>query len=438
MKARNRSSAWRTISASFSLTATMVSPLSGSMATRSATAGRNAKPSMQEPNFCANSSAVSSADAIAALCSVGTRIVFMHTPHTPPAKPASRLPLAATSAEQSYCRVAGCRTSSCCPVPPPIVPSTGGKAKKRLGRSTMRRGLIAAFGLALLWTAVAGAETFPARPVKLVVTFAAGGAADLFARVFANKMGADLGQQVFIEVHAGAGGMTGVDFTAKSPPDGYTLCFNGASSISAIPFMVAKMPYDWQKDLALISTVLKVPEAIVVPTSLGIDTLPAFIAYAREHSGKVNFGSAGAGTITHLGAELLKEEAKIDIVHVPYRGVAPAVTDLLGGQVQMLVADVPFLLPQIKSGALKALAITSASRIPVLPDVPTTAELGYPRVNSDNWYGLVAPAGVPADVLARLHRAAIAALTSDDLKKQYDTFNATPAPATPQQYAAYV
>jgi tripartite-type tricarboxylate transporter receptor subunit TctC len=302
----------------------------------------------------------------------------------------------------------------------------------------MRRGLIAAFGLALVWAAAAGAETFPSRPVKLVVTFAAGGAADLFARVFANTMGADLGQQVFIEVHAGAGGMTGVDFTAKSPPDGYTLCFNGASAISAIPFMVAKMPYDWQKDLALITTVLRVPEAIVVPSSLGIDTLPAFIAYARERPGKVNFGSAGAGTITHLGAELLKEEAKIDIVHVPYRGVAPAVTDLLGGQVQMLVADVPFLLPQIKAGSLKALAITSATRTPVLPDVPTTAELGYPRVNSDNWYGLIAPAGVPADVLARLHRAAIAALNSEDLKKQYDTFNATPAPSTPQQYAAYV
>ena len=198
------------------------------------------------------------------------------------------------------------------------------------------------------------------------------------------------------------------------------------------------MPFDWQKDLSLITPVLHVPEAIVVSPSLGVDTLPAFIAYAREHPGKVNFGSAGAGTITHLGAELLKEEANIDLVHVPYRGVAPAMTDLLGGQVQMLVADVPFLLPQIKSGAIKALALTSAKRIAVLPDLPTTAELGYPRVNSDNWYGLVAPAGVPADALDRLHRAAVAALNSDDLKKQYDTFNATPAPATPQQFAAFI
>src|SRR5258707_729385 len=258
MKARNRSSAWRTISASFSFTATMVRPLSGSMATRSATAGRSGKPSMQEPNFCASSNAVSSADAIAALCSVGTRMVFMHTPRMPPAKPAGRLPLAGTSAEQSYCRVAGCRTSTCWPAPTPIVPRSDGTGQETPGRSTMRRGLIAAFGLALLWTA-----------------------------------------------------------------------------------------------------------------------------------------AAGAGTITHLAVELLKEEAKIDLVHVPYRGIAPGVSGLLGGQVQLLVADVPFLLPQIKSGAIKALALTSAARTPALPDVPTTAELGYPRVNSDNWYGLGAPPRPP-------------------------------------------
>jgi tripartite-type tricarboxylate transporter receptor subunit TctC len=300
-----------------------------------------------------------------------------------------------------------------------------------------RRAVVAAFGLVLL-CAAAGAQSFPSRPVKLVVTFAAGGAADLFARVLANDMGQELGQQVFIEVHAGAGGVTGVDFTAKSAPDGYTICFAGASALSAIPFMVAKMPFDWQNDLSLITTALRVPQAIVVSPSLGVDTLPAFIAYARAHPGKVNFGSAGAGTITHLGAELLKEEANIDIVHVPYRGVAPAMTDLLGGQVQMLVADVPFLLPQIKAGAIKALAVTSATRTPVLPDVPTTAEMGYPKVNSDNWYGLVAPAGVPAEALERLHRAAVAALNSDDLKKQYETFNATPVPITPRQFHAFI
>ncbi len=301
-----------------------------------------------------------------------------------------------------------------------------------------RRAMIAAFGLALLWTAPAGAQTFPTRPIKLVLTFAAGGAADLFARAFANAMSTELGQQVFVEVHAGAGGLTGVDFAAKSAPDGYTICFAGAAALSAMPFMYAKMPFDWQKDLALISNVVRVPEAIVVTPTLGVDTLPAFVAYARAHPGKINFGSAGLGTITQLGAELLKEEAKIDIVHVPYRGVAPALQDLLGGQLQMLVADVPFLLPQIKAGGLKALALTSAERISALPDLPTTAEVGYPRVTSDNWYGLVAPAGTPSDVIARLNRAAVAALNSADVKKQFDTFNAIPAPTTPQQFRDFI
>jgi tripartite-type tricarboxylate transporter receptor subunit TctC len=301
-----------------------------------------------------------------------------------------------------------------------------------------RRSIIAALGLALLIPATAAAQTFPNRPVKLVVTFAAGGAADLFARVFADKLGAELGQQVFIEVHAGAGGLTGVDYTAKSPTDGYTVCFAGAAALSAMPFMYAKMPFDWQKDLALVSNVVRVPEAIVVSPSLGVDTLPAFVAYARDHPGKVNFGSAGLGTITQLAAELLKDQAKIDIVHVPYRGVAPAMTDLLGGQVQMLVADVPFLLPQIKAGAIKALALTSAARTPALPDLPTTAEAGYPQVTSDNWYGLVAPGGTPPDVIARLNQAAVAALNSAEVKKQFDTFNAVPAPTTPLQFAAFI
>jgi tripartite-type tricarboxylate transporter receptor subunit TctC len=315
----------------------------------------------------------------------------------------------------------------------------GREQPENVGRAMMnRRAMIAAFGLALLWTVPASAQSFPVRPVKLVLTFAPGGAADLFARAFANSMSAELGQQVFVEPHPGAGGLTGVDYTAKSPPDGYTLCFAGAAALSAMPFMYAKMPFDWQKDLALVSNVVRVPEAVVVTPALGVDTLAAFVAYARSHPGKINFGSAGLGTITQLGAELLKEEAKIDIVHVPYRGIAPALTDLLGGQLQMLVADVPFLLPQIKAGALKPLALTSAARISALPDLPTTAEAGYPRVTSDNWYGLVAPGGTPADVIERLNHAAVAALKNAELKRQFDTFNAIPTPTTPQEFAAFV
>jgi tripartite-type tricarboxylate transporter receptor subunit TctC len=298
-------------------------------------------------------------------------------------------------------------------------------------------GRFAAFGL-VLWATTAMPQSFPTRPVKMVMTFAAGGPADMFTRVLANEMGQDLGQQVFVEAHTGAGGMTGVDYTAKSTPDGYTICFAGAAALTTIPFMIDKMAYDWQKDLSLLTPAVRVPEAIVISPSLGVDTLPAFVDYSRAHPGKINFGSAGAGTITHLGAELLKDEAKINIIHVPYRGVAPAMTDLLGGQIQMLVADVPILLPQIKAGVIKALAITSAVRTPALPDVPTTAEAGYPRVVSDNWYSLVTPAGVPADIMDRLRHAAIVALNSDDLKKQYAAFNAAPFPATPQQFRDHI
>jgi tripartite-type tricarboxylate transporter receptor subunit TctC len=319
---------------------------------------------------------------------------------------------------------------------------TGESRRKTKGRMAMRRrALIAAFGLALLWPGVAGlarAESYPNRPVKLVLTFAAGGAADLFARAFANALGAQLGQQVFVESHVGAGGLTGVDYTAKSPADGYTICFAGAAALSAMPFMMTKMPFDWQKDLTLITNVVRVPEAIVVSPALGTDTLAAFVDYAHKHPGKINFGSAGMGTITQLGAELLKDEAHIDIVHVPYRGVAPAVTDLLGGQLQMLVADVPFVLPQIKAGSLKALALTSATRVSALPDLPTTGEAGYPRVNSDNWYGLVAPAGIPPEALERLHQASMTVLNSPEIKKQFDTFNASPAPMSRQQFAAFI
>ena len=302
--------------------------------------------------------------------------------------------------------------------------------------------IIAAFGFALSCSAPATAQSpatsYPNRPIKLIVTFAAGGAADLFGRALANGMSAELGQQVFVEVHAGAGGLTGVDVAAKSPADGYTICLAGAAALSAIPFMVAKMPFDWQKDLALITDVARVPEAVVVTPALGVDTLPDFVAYARANPGKINFGSAGLGSITQLAAELLKDEAKIDIVHIPYRGIAPAVTDMLGGQLQMIVADIPLLLPQVKSGGLKVLALTSNKRSSALPNVPTTAEVGYPRVLSDDWYGLVAPAGTPPEVLERLHRAAIAALNNDAVKKQFDTLNGTPDPQSPQQFAAFI
>jgi tripartite-type tricarboxylate transporter receptor subunit TctC len=281
-------------------------------------------------------------------------------------------------------------------------------------------------------------QPFPQKPVRMIVPFAAGGAADLFARTFANGMSTELGQQVFIEVHAGAGGLTGVDVLAKSPPDGYTICFAGAGALAAIPFLVPRMPFDWQKDLALLTIIVRVPEAVVVTPTLGLNSLGEFVAHARANPGKINFGSAGTGSITHLAAELLKSEAGINIAHVPYRGIGPAMADMLGGHIQMLVGDVPFLVPHVQSGAVKALAITSASRTAALPEVPTTAEAGYPAVNSDNWYGLVAPAGTPGDVLKRLSSAAVATLQNADLRKKYESQYALASPSTPEEFAAFI
>src|SRR6516165_4732780 len=284
----------------------------------------------------------------------------------------------------------------------------------------------------------AWAQPFPQRPIKLVVPFAAGGAADLFSRTLASGMSSELGQQVFIEVHAGVGGLTGVDTTAKSAPDGYTLCFAGAAALSAFPFMLSKMPFDWQKDLALLTIVVRVPEVVVVTPSLGVNSLQEFVAYARANPGKINFGSAGAGSITHLGAELLKSEARIDIAHVPYRGIGPAIADMLGDHIQMLVGDVPFLVPHIASGAVKALAVTSGTRAAALPDVPTTGEAGYPAVNSDNWYGLVAPAGTPAGILKSLRDAAVTTLQSPEVREKFESKSALATPTTPGEFAAFI
>jgi tripartite-type tricarboxylate transporter receptor subunit TctC len=192
-----------------------------------------------------------------------------------------------------------------------------------MGTSSTRCALISALIVAALWPALAWAQAFPNRPIKLIVPFAAGGAADLFGRSLANGLSGELGQQVVVEPRAGAGGLTGLDAVAKSSPDGYTICLAGAAALSAIPFMVSKMPFDWQKDLALLTLVVRVPEVLTVHPSVGVNTFGDFVSYARAYPGKINFGSAGAGSITHLAGELFKTEVKLNLVHVPYRGIGP-------------------------------------------------------------------------------------------------------------------
>ena len=292
--------------------------------------------------------------------------------------------------------------------------------------------------IAALLPALALAQAYPAKPVRIIVPFPPGGPSDLFGRGLAQGMSSELGQPVLIENVSGVGGVLGVDRVAKSAPDGYTLALNSASTVSIAPFSLSKMPYDVKKDFALITVVVRVPEVLVVHPSLPVNSLSELISHAKANPGKVNFGSAGGGSITHLAGELLKAEAKIDIVHVPYKGAAPAVSDLLGGQVQMGIFDVPVLLAHIRSGKLKALAVTSAKRAAILPDVPTTAEAGYANVTSDNWYGLLAPAATPSEVLKRLHAAAMSALRSPALIEQYGKVSGIASPGTPQEYAAFL
>jgi tripartite-type tricarboxylate transporter receptor subunit TctC len=246
------------------------------------------------------------------------------------------------------------------------------------------------FLLGVLVALGASAQSYPSKPVRLIVGFPAGGPADIFGRALAQGMASELGQPVVVENVAGVGGVLGVDRAAKAPPDGYTLCINSASPLVIAPYSLSKIPYDVKRDFAFITLVVRVPEVVAVHPSLPVNSLAELVSHAKLNPGKVNFGSAGSGSITHLAGELLKAEAKIDIVHVPYKGAAPAVNDLLGGQVQMGIFDVPILLGHIRSGKLKALALTSSQRAASLPEVATTVELGYPNVNSDNWYGLVA------------------------------------------------
>jgi tripartite-type tricarboxylate transporter receptor subunit TctC len=282
------------------------------------------------------------------------------------------------------------------------------------------------------------AQQYPTKPIRMIVPFPAGGPADLFGRGLAQALTDQLGQPVIIENVGGVGGVLGVDRALKSNPDGYTLGFNSGSTLSIAPFSFAKLPYDVKKDVGLITLVVRVPEVLAVHPSLPVNSLAELIAYAKANPGKVNYGSAGGGSITHLAGELLKAEAKVNLVHVPYKGAAPAVNDLLGGQVQMGIFDVPVLLGHIRAGKLKALAVTSARRAATLPDVPTTAEGKYPNVTSDNWYGLIVPWATPLEIQKRLNTAAVAALKSPSLSSHYANVGGVASPSTPEEYAEFL
>jgi tripartite-type tricarboxylate transporter receptor subunit TctC len=279
----------------------------------------------------------------------------------------------------------------------------------------------------------ANAQAWPQRPIRMIIPFAAGGSADMFARMIIPKMTASLGQPIVIENRGGAGGVLGIDAVAKSTPDGYTVGLVGMGALVLAPHLT-KVPYSIADDITYITMVTRVPNVLTVNNALGVATIAELVAAAQRSPGKLNYGSAGNGSTLHLAGELFRQEANINIVHVPYKGVAPAITDLLAGQVQILIGNVNVMVGQIKGGKIKALAVTSTKRTGLLPDVPTMAEAGMPSMTGEDVYGLIAPAKLPQDVLRKLATAGTAAAAAPDVAETFAQQGALASPTTPEEY----
>ncbi|MBN8939731.1 MAG: tripartite tricarboxylate transporter substrate binding protein [Rhizobiales bacterium] len=285
---------------------------------------------------------------------------------------------------------------------------------------------------------VASAQDFPTRPIRLIVPFPAGGPADIIGRLVAEKMGASLGQPVVIENRGGAGGATGTLAVAKSEPDGYTIGISTAGALAISPSLQEGLGYDPVKDLEPLTLAARVPELLVVAKNLPVANLAELVALARARPGVLNFASSGPGSMPHLAGELLKRHAAIDIVHTPYRGAAPAVNDIIGGHIQMMFMDIAVLLPHVQSGAVRAVAIGSRQRAAALPDLPTTAELGFPAVEADNWYAMIGPRNMPAPVLVKLRAAMVAGLRAPDVQAKLAEQGAIAVGNSPEEFAAYL
>jgi len=293
-------------------------------------------------------------------------------------------------------------------------------------------------GLALLlWPALAAAQDFPGKSIRLIVPFPPGGPNDIIARIVGQRMSELTKQPVVIDNRGGQAGVLGTDAVAKANPDGYTIGIVSASSLVINPTM-EKVPYDVARDLAPITLVVTVPEMLVVASNIPAKNMAELVALAKAQPGKFNFASAGVGGLPHLAGELFKLTAKIDIVHVPYRGAAPAINDLLGQQVQMTFLDLPVLLPHIKAGTLRPIALGARQRAPTAPDVPTTAEVGMPDLLIENWYGMIAPAKTPDHIVAALNRIANEAMADPAVKQRLADQGLTVAGDTPEHFRGFI
>jgi tripartite-type tricarboxylate transporter receptor subunit TctC len=285
---------------------------------------------------------------------------------------------------------------------------------------------------------LAFAQAYPNHTIRLVVPFPAGGTTDILARDVAKKLTDAMGQPVVVDNRPGAGGNIGADLVAKSPPDGYTLLMGTVGTHAINPSLYAKMPYDHVKDFLPVVLVAGVPNVLVVNPSVPINSVADLIKLAKAKPGSINFASSGSGTSIHLSGELFKTMAGVDMTHVPYKGSSPALTDLMGGQVQIMFDNLPSSLALIKAGKLRAVAVTSLKRAPALPDVPTIAESGLPGFEASSWFGVLAPAGTPAPIVARLNAEVNKWLQSPEGKEQLLAQGAEVAGGSPEQFVAHI
>ena len=278
--------------------------------------------------------------------------------------------------------------------------------------------------------------TYPTHPGRIIVPFPPGGPADVLARIAADKLGQTLGQPFVVENRPGAGGNIGMEQGAKAAPDGYTLTLAPVGNLTIAPSLYSRLPYDPAKDYAPITVLAAVPNVLIVHPSVGVKTLPQLIALAKEKPGTLNYASPGNGSGPHLAGELLKSLAGIDIVHVPFNGVAPAMNAVLGGQVQLFFAQSSAALSHVKAGNVIALGVASPKRIASAPDLPTIAEQGLPGFDVTSWYSLVAPAGTPQAIIDRLHRELAKALAESDVRERIAGLGAEPVGNSPSEFAA--
>ena len=297
--------------------------------------------------------------------------------------------------------------------------------------------LVLAIALACGLPAATHAQSWPSKPIRYIVPFPPGGATDILARSIADKLGPTLGQPVIVENRAGAAGNIGTELAAKAAPDGYTiLMVTVAQSISET--LYAKLGYNLMRDLAPVILVARVPNVMVVHPSVPARSVKEFIDYVKANPGKINFASSGSGTSIHMSGELFKLLSGVDIVHVPYKGSAAALTDLIGGQVSVMFDNLPPSMPHIRSGKLRPLAITTTTRYPTLPDLPTMVEAGVPGYESSSWFGIMVPTGTSKDVVARLNAEARKIMALPDVRERFDQQGAIASPGTPEDFGAFI